>query len=129
MKTNDRDIDDLIRETLSNEEAAYYDQLEDKNMLQEYGGVFKSRYGWAAVATGIMIFVLLGVVIYSGFAFANATSLKMIILWSMVIILSASGISMLKLWNWMQMDKNEIKREIKRVEYQISVLASHQGQH
>jgi hypothetical protein len=29
---------------------------------------------------------------------------------------------MIKLWTWLQMQKNSILREMKRVEYQIAVL-------
>ena len=31
-------------------------------------------------------------------------------------------ITALKIWAWMQMDKNAIMREIKRLEFQVSVL-------
>jgi len=30
---------------------------------------------------------------------------------------------MMKLWHWMQMDKNSILREMKRMEFQIAVLS------
>ena len=34
MKTNMEDIDQLIKETLSKEEAKFYDELEEQNVFQ-----------------------------------------------------------------------------------------------
>jgi len=33
------------------------------------------------------------------------------------------GIMALKLWSWMQMDRNAVMREIKRLELQVSAIA------
>ena len=123
MKTEDQKIDALIKETLSSEEAAYYDQLDEKNLLQEFGGVFRGRYGWVGVGTTLMIFAFMGLGIYSIVQFNAATEVKGLVVWSLVILVAYISIAMLKIWNWMQMNTNDIKREIKRVEFQISLLA------
>ena len=123
MNTEDQKIDQLIRESLTQEEAVYYDQLDEKNLLQEFGGIFKGRYAWMGVVTGIMTLVFLGLCVYAAIQFAATEVTKELVLWSLVMVLSFIVISMLKIWNWMQMNSNDIKRELKKVEFQISVLA------
>jgi len=43
MKNHKEDIDNLIKETLTEEEAKFYDELEEQNILQMILGLFKGK--------------------------------------------------------------------------------------
>ena len=43
MKTNMEDIDQLIKETLTQEEAKFYDELDEQNVLGMITGLFKGK--------------------------------------------------------------------------------------
>ncbi len=119
----DERIDTLIKEALSEEEAKYYTQLDEQNFIVQYGQLFKGKQGWFTAITTLMIFALLAVVIYGFIQFSNAEAAKDMILYATIIMMATLSIGMLKIWNWMQMDKYVILREMKRLELQISVLA------
>ncbi len=43
MKTNMEDIDQLIKDTLTQEEAKFYDDLEEQSFLQMVLGIFSGK--------------------------------------------------------------------------------------
>lgn len=45
------------------------------------------------------------------------------IAWSVCFLFSNMAVAMMKLWFWMQMDKNVVIREMKRLELQVATLA------
>ena len=54
-------IDDLIKEALSTEEAKFYDELGEQNLMEKLGEVHKGKMGWLALVITVMhmlIFVL-----------------------------------------------------------------------
>ncbi len=120
----EKNIDALIKEALSKEEAAYYDKLDEKPVFEQFAELYKGKNRWLNLYVAVMIFVALGGCIYAGFRFAHAYSTKEMLAWSLVMVGTFLTIVMLKIWSWMQMDKNEMIREIKRLEFQLSVLAA-----
>jgi len=126
MKNQNEEIDTIIREALSDEESKYYDKLDEQNFIVQYGQLFKGKQGWLTALTTIFIIAMFCLVIYGFAQFVNAQEVKDQILYSIVILMAFLSIAMLKIWNWMQMDKYSILREIKRLELQISILAEKQ---
>lgn len=122
MKNENEKVEKLIKEALSKEDAKYYSDLEEQNFIVQYGQMFKGKQGFFTVMTTLMIFVFLGVTIYCFMQFMDSSETKDQILYATIIIMSVFSIGMLKLWNWMQMDKNTVIREMKRLELQVAVL-------
>lgn len=122
MKNNMEDIDKLIKETLTQEEAKFYDDLEEQNALQMVGGLFKGKNKWLLVMMNIMVLVFFVLFIYCLVQFFNAEATKELLKWGLGSIVFLLGVSMLKVFAWMQMDKNAILREMKRLELQVSSL-------
>lgn len=118
------DIDKLIKETLSEEEAVFYQELEEQNIWQMIFGLFKGKNKWILVLMNIMTVIFFGLFIYCVVQFFDATATKELIKWAAGAIIFLSGVSMLKLFAWLQMDKNALLREIKRLEIQILSLSS-----
>lgn len=123
MKTNIEDIDNLIKETLTKEEAKFYDELEEQNFLQMVFGIFSGKNSWLVIIMSIVQVIFFGLFIYCAIQFFKVEETNELIKWSVFGTLSLMASSMLKIFSWMQMDKKAIMRELKRLELQISSLS------
>ena len=124
MKTNTEDIDQLIKETLTEEEARFYNDLEEQNLMQMVLGIFSGKNSWIVIVMSIIQVIFFGFFIYCAIQFFNTEATNELIKWGIFGTLSLMASSMLKLFSWMQMDKKAIIRELKRLELQVSSLAS-----
>jgi len=124
MKTNNDEIDRIIKETLTNEEAEFYDELDEQSLLQMLGGLFKSKHSWLIVIMNIVNIVMFIFSIYCVIQFLNTDITNELIKWASAGFICWTSIAMIKLFIWMQMDKNAILRELKRLELQVASLAS-----
>lgn len=116
MKTEREKIDELIKESLSQEEAKFYDELEEKNIIGKLGGVYRGKMGWLAITMNIVHLLIFGLFVYCLVQFFNTEETNMLIKWASAGFLCMIFMGMLKLYIWMQMDKNDILRELKRLE-------------
>jgi hypothetical protein len=123
MNKRTEKIDELIKETLSKEEAAFYDELEEQNLIGKIGEVYKGKLGWLAAVMNVTQLLMLIAFIYCLVQFFNTDNTNELIKWASAGFLSMIAMGMLKLFVWMQMDKNDILREFKRLELQIANLA------
>jgi hypothetical protein len=117
------EIDQLIKDTLSKEEAAFYDSLEEQNLFEMVFGLFKGKNAWFLIITNIMTFIFLGLFVYCCIQFFNVESVEESLKWGFGGFMFMFGLSMLKIYAWMQMDKNAILREMKRLELQVMSLS------
>ena len=123
MKTNTDDIDKLIKETLTEEEAKFYDELDEQNVFQMVMGLFKGKNKWIMFMMNIMTLVFFGLFVYCTIQFFDTEVTNELIKWGIGGLVFLFGVSMLKVFAWMQMDKNALLREMKRLELQISSLS------
>jgi len=123
MKTNMEDIDKLIKETLTQEEAKFYDQLEEQNAFQMILGIFSGKMKWLIIIMNIMTLVFFGFFAYCVIQFFNTDVTNELIKWGIGGLAFLFGVSLMKMFAWMQMDKNALLRELKRLELQISSLS------
>ena len=124
MKNNMEEIDRLIKETLTQEESKFYDELEEQNVFEMIGDLFKTKNSWLIIIMNIIMLISLGFFVYCIVQFFNAEETKEIITWTAAGFISLMMVSMLKLFAWMQMDKNALLRELKRLELQVSSLST-----
>ncbi len=124
MKNKTEAIDDLIKETLTQEEAKFYEDLEEQGVFQMVWGLFSGKNKWIMLLMNIMTLVFFALFIYCIVQFFNTEITKDLIKWSVGALVFLLGVSMLKIFAWMQMDKNALLREIKRLELQVSSLAN-----
>ena len=71
----------------------------------------------------VMTLIFFGLFIYCLVQFFSVEATKDLLKWGLGGIVFLLGVSMLKIFAWMQMDKNALLREIKRLEIQISSLS------
>jgi len=123
MNDNRNKIDELIHEALSQEEAQYYDQLEkEQSLLDEGLALFKGKRGWISIYVGIIMVAMIAGGVYSIIEFFRAEETKELLIWGGGFFSAMMAIAALKLYAWMQIDRNAIIREMKRLEFQVSVL-------
>jgi len=123
MKNEMEEIDKLIKETLSAEEAKFYDSLEEQNLFEMLFGLFRGKNAWINILSNIVIMAGFGVFVYCGFQFFNAETTNELIKWGLGSLILFFSVSMMKLYMFMQMDKYAILREMKRLELQVMSLS------
>ncbi|MEO1021409.1 MAG: DUF6768 family protein [Bacteroidota bacterium] len=123
MNVRKEDIDQLIKESLNKEEAEFYNTLDQQGMFQMWGNLYTGRLRvWAFIISFFQI-VFTGLTVYVGYLFFTADDTDQALTYGALTFIGILLISFMKLWHWMQMDKNAILRELKRLEFQIAVLS------
>jgi len=117
------DIDKLIRETLTQEEAKFYDELEEKNVFGTIAEVFTGKNSWIIVVMNIVNLIVFGFLIYCAVQFLNTNETNELIKWGVTGFICLNFMGMIKLYVWMQVDKKTIIKEIKRIELLVSSVS------
>lgn len=125
MKTNDPvdNIDKLIKDSLNEEESKYYDELDEQGLIDQMTGLYKGKL---KIVNYLVIIVQIGLGVGAFYflnQFLDSESTKEMISSISLTAFCIVSISMLKLYSWMQMDKNAILRELKRLELQIATIS------
>lgn len=123
MKNQTEDIDKLIKETLTQEEAKFYDDLDEQNLIGMLGGLFRGKNSWLIILMNVMTLIFFFLFVYCIVQFFGTNEQTELLKWGFGAICFLIGVSMLKVFAWMQMDKNAILREMKRLELQVSSLS------
>ena len=118
------EIDKIIKESLTQEEAKFYDELEEQNLLNQLGSLFKTKMGWLIVVMNIVNLIVFALSIYCVIQFLNTDVTNELIRWGGAVIVCWSTLAMIKVFVWMQMDKNALLRELKRLELQIAAMTN-----
>ena len=122
MENNIEEIDKLIKETLTKEESKFYEGLEEQGLFGMVKGLFRGKLKWVIVLMITVNFIIIGAFIYTVIQFFEATNTFELIKWAVAGFMCMMMVSMLKLFSWMQMNKNALMREIKRLELLISSI-------
>ncbi|MGB1269970.1 MAG: DUF6768 family protein [Flavobacteriaceae bacterium] len=124
MKDNTEDIDRLIKNALTEEEAKFYDELDEQTFFGMLGGVFTGKLKWLLILmNSVTVFAFIGL-IYCIMQFVDTDVTNELIKWGILGMFFMLMMSMIKLFVWLQMDKNALLREIKRIELQLAALSS-----
>lgn len=117
-------IDAKIREALSAEETNLSRELEgDQTMLQMIADSFRGRHRGLVIMVFFMICVYMGLMILSAVRFFAVDEVREMLLWGGLFGFSLLAVTASKIWYWMELNKNSVTRELKRVELRIAQLA------
>ena len=118
-------IDDAIRRALSPADVQAYEALSrELSPVGEAIGMFRterSGYIWAVAVAGA-VFVAIGG--YAAWRLLNATDLREMLGWSLLATFIMLTLALVKLWFWLEMQRNAVLREVKRLELQIASLVA-----
>lgn len=123
MKNNTQQIDQLIKTTLSQEEFKLYEALDEQNIFQSVIGIFQGKNKWIMYLMNIATVIFFSFFVYCLIQFFGTDITNELIQWGIGIVVSILGVSMLKIFAWMQMDKKALIREFKRLELQVASMS------
>ena len=125
MSKSDKEIDDLISEALD---------AEDQDLLGRYApqpgfftqalAIFSGSLGWVMAVVMLMVFVFLGLMIWTGLEFFRTEDTIMAIRWGLGTVVTIQILLFLRGMLFQQILTNQVLREVKRLELQV-VRAQH----
>lgn len=116
-------IDDAVRSALSAEDAKLYDALgRSRNPVQAALATLSGEQRIFAIGGWMLGFALFAVAIYAGFRFAEADTTREMTGWAAVAVVAFLALGFLKLWFFMEVQKDAVLRELKRVELELAAL-------
>ena len=119
------ELDKKIREALSKEDAEFYKDFGDEpSMFEMAMETFRGKYRWMVIVAVFWTLVFIVVFILAAIRFLNADSTRDMLMWGAACVVCWFAIFMMKVWYWMELNKNALTREIKRLELQIARLAA-----
>ena len=119
------ELDRRITQALRADEAEQYARLDpDLPPWEMFFDTFRGRHRWLTVLLGVFMFVFMGIAVWAVVRFVGAEESKAALGWGLLALLAIQSVGFMKIWWWMEMQKNSIIREVKRVELQLASLAS-----
>lgn len=119
-----KDIDQQIRDALRAEDEDLAAFLDDKpTLFDQVFETFRSSSRLLVVVSVAFTLVFFIASIVCIVQFFQADSTKVQLAWAIGFMWSSLAVAMLKMWYWMEMQRHQITREIKRVELEIATLA------
>ncbi len=119
------DEDRLRRALQAEDELALkqFDPTANESMFGQMFDLLRGKARWWTVLIGFFAFAFFAAAVYSVFRFFDAGETKYQIMWATAFLTGMMANGMLKMWMWMQMNKNAVKRELKRLELQVAHLS------
>ncbi len=118
-------IDEAIRRALSPADLHAYEALSrELSPVGEAIGMFRSArsgYIWGVAAAG-SAFVAIGG--YAAWRLLQASDIREMLGWSLLATFVMLTLALVKLWFWLEMQRNAVVREVKRLELQIASLVA-----
>ncbi len=128
MKSKGDQIDEMIREALTQEEAEIFDRVfEEPSVFELLTSMFRGKLRYLAVLGIVMGIVFMAIGIFSLLEFLAADDVPSMLRWGALMFFSVSAIMGMKIWHWMEMQRHALTREIKRLELQVANLAAGQS--
>ncbi len=117
------EFDDKIRQALRTESDNVWKDVEEQGLFEQALGVMRGKHKSLTVIANAVMVLFFAMTVYCVVRFFGAETTRMQIVWSVGFLTSNMVVAMMKLWFWMQMDKNTVIREVKRLELQVATLA------
>ena len=119
-----KNIDDKIREALRKEDAELLENYRGEAPFHEMLlDSFRGRNRFLNVMAFVATLIFMALLIASGYQFFQTDSTRAMIGWAAGFVTCAVTTGMLKIWFWLELNKNSVTREIKRLELQIANLS------
>lgn len=117
-------FDDDIREAMqTGPDEASLRSAGDEGVIQQVAATFRGRMRRWILITWLATLFWVCVAVWAAIAFFRANDTRGWVMHASIFLLAALAISMLKLWYFLEMNRNTHTREIKRVELQLARLA------
>jgi hypothetical protein len=122
---NINDLDKKIKEALkAGTNDDFNGETGELSLAQQVSESFYGKSRWLIIIVFGAIFAYVGLGIYTATEFFASQDSKMQIAWATGFLSCLVAISMMKVWYWGELNKNNTAREIKRLELQVAHLAN-----
>ena len=119
-----KDIDDKIREALRKEDSELLEHFRGEPAIHEMLiETFRGRFRWFNVLAFTGTIVILGLLVVLAWWFFHTESTRAMIAYATAFVWGLIWIAMLKVWFWLEISRNSLTREIKRLELQLARLS------
>ena len=118
------DFERKVREALAAEEAELQTRLDGSSPSEQLIERFRGRGRWLTAAVFGLTAIWAVVAAVMMIEFFRAESVRAMIAWAGGYGLSLMNIALVKMWYWMELNKNAVAREVKRVELLVTRLAA-----
>lgn len=117
-------LDDKIRQALDQEDAELLQQYQaDAPLHEQLIGLYRGRLRWLNAGATVGTLVLFGLLFVIGYQFFQADEIQEMIAWATAFTTCFVWLALMKLWFWLEMHKNAVTREVKRLELQLASLS------
>jgi hypothetical protein len=118
-----KDIDRMIRQALSAEDAEVFGAYDQPERIHEViTELFRMRPRALTMAAVVATLAAMAAAVWAAINFFTATEPRAVMFYGLIIFVCIVGITAVKIWAWVQMGKNSVLREVKRLELQIAHL-------
>ncbi len=120
------ELDAKIQKVLSTQDNELYGDLNhEPSFFELIGDTFHGRNRWLVVVAYVMMFVMFAGALFCGWQYFHTEETRAAMDWALGFFLLMMFVSGMKIWYWMELNKNAMLREVKRVELLIASL--HKG--
>jgi len=120
-----KDIDERIRDALLDEDARYLEGVETElPMHLRVIEVFRGRSRWLVLVAVIVGLVFMALAVVACLRFAEAESVRDMLAWCLGFMFCMAAVLGMKIWFWMELNRNAVTREVKRVELQLAQISA-----
>ncbi|WP_404343224.1 DUF6768 family protein [Pseudoalteromonas mariniglutinosa] len=114
-------LDEQIKASLKAEQHHLHTVLDtEPGLFEKLAAIYQGKMRWWAGVGTLLAFVLTGVFMVSAYQFYVATQIEQQLFWAVCFITSLMMQIAVKLWLFMEMNRQSIIKEIKRSEYAMS---------
>lgn len=118
------ELERRITQALRAEDAAEYERLDpDLPPWEMIFETFRGRTRWLKVLMMFWMVVFMAAAVWCVIRFLRAEDVRAMLGWGLVGLFAVQGVAFMKVFWWMEMQRNAIVREVKRVELQIASLS------
>ena len=117
---NMNELDDKIREALSEQDQALMAHFEEQGLLGQLGSLFQGKLAWLSMLTMVVGTIMFAIGVYAAWKFATVGDVVTMLKWGGIAWFGMMSMTMIKIWSWMRMETNRTLREVKRLELQIA---------
>lgn len=119
------DLDEAIRKSLSSEDARILDRVAgDQALHEQLLAMFQGRLRWLNALGWVIGLALFAVACFAAWRFAGAADIRAMLMWFAAAALAVAGLALVKVWFWLELARNSVVREIKRLELQVAQVAA-----
>jgi uncharacterized membrane protein YciS (DUF1049 family) len=119
-----KDLDKKIREAIRAEDPDLVAGFgEEPSIFELLFDTMRGRHRWLNLLGAIFTLAFLALAIVCAVKFFAADEVRDLLMWAAGFVVCFSSVGMMKIWYWLEMQRNATTREIKRLELQIARLA------